>query len=157
MHKIPKITFLPKIELTLWIVKKWLDLWGHECKENSFGYKLGQRNPILVTDKEAVPPTLCTYKQAYEKIYGPLIERFMGPTWGPVGVDRTQVGPILTQWTLLSGSNLLLTWSFINKRLYIRAASRYAPSQWETALLCKDISHWLGASLESALYAIWQW
>ena len=32
-----------------------------------------------------------------------------------------------------------------------RAASRFAPSQWETALLCDDASHWLGASLESAL------
>ena len=25
------------------------------------------------------------------------------------------------------------------------------PSQWETALLCNDVSHWLGASLGSAL------
>ena len=32
-----------------------------------------------------------------------------------------------------------------------RADSRFAPSQWETALLCKDVSHWLGAILESAL------
>ena len=29
--------------------------------------------------------------------------------------------------------------------------SRFGPSQWETALLCNDVSHWLGASLESAL------
>ena len=27
----------------------------------------------------------------------------------------------------------------------------FAPSQWEAALLCNDVSHWLGASLESAL------
>ena len=27
----------------------------------------------------------------------------MGPTWGPPGADRTQVGPMLTTWTLLSG------------------------------------------------------
>ena len=33
-----------------------------------------------------------------------------------------------------------------------RADSRYAPSQWETVLLCNDVSHWLGANLESALY-----
>ena len=33
-----------------------------------------------------------------------------------------------------------------------RADSRLAPSQWETALLCNDASHWLGANLESALY-----
>ena len=32
-----------------------------------------------------------------------------------------------------------------------RADSRFAPSQWETALLCNDVSHWLGASLESHL------
>ena len=32
-----------------------------------------------------------------------------------------------------------------------RADSRFAPSQRKTALLCNDISRWLGASLESAL------
>ena len=51
-----------------------------------------------------------------------------------------------------------------------RVDSRFAPSQWETALLCNDVSHWLGANLESTLvrwfflifystilYAIPQW
>ena len=33
----------------------------------------------------------------------PHISRFMGPTWGPRGDDRTQVGPMLAPWTLLSG------------------------------------------------------
>ena len=32
-----------------------------------------------------------------------LIARFMGPTWGPSGANRTQVGPMLAPWTLLSG------------------------------------------------------
>ena len=32
-----------------------------------------------------------------------LIARFMGPKWGPYGADRTQVGPMLAPWTLLSG------------------------------------------------------
>ena len=31
-----------------------------------------------------------------------------------------------------------------------RADSRFAPSQWEMALLCNDVSHWLGTNLESA-------
>ena len=31
-----------------------------------------------------------------------------------------------------------------------RADSRFAPSQWETALLRNDVSHWLGENLESA-------
>ena len=32
-----------------------------------------------------------------------LIARSMGPTWSPSGADRTQVGPMLAPWTLLSG------------------------------------------------------
>ena len=32
--------------------------------------------------------------------------RFMGPTWVPSGADRTQVGPMLAPWNLLSGSIL---------------------------------------------------
>ena len=32
-----------------------------------------------------------------------LIARFMGPTWGPSGAERTQVGPMLAPWSLLSG------------------------------------------------------
>ena len=32
-----------------------------------------------------------------------LIARFMGPTWGPSGADRTQVGPILAPWNMLYG------------------------------------------------------
>ena len=32
-----------------------------------------------------------------------LIARFMGPTWGPSGADKTHVGPLLASWTLLSG------------------------------------------------------
>ena len=36
----------------------------------------------------------------------------------------------------------------------IRADSRFVPSQWETALLCNDVSHWLGAHLESALWYV---
>ena len=33
----------------------------------------------------------------------------------------------------------------------IRAVTRFAPSQWQTVLLCNNVSHWLGASLESGL------
>ena len=33
---------------------------------------------------------------------------FMEPTWGPSGADRTQVGPTLAPWTLLSGSAQLV-------------------------------------------------
>ena len=39
--------------------------------------------------------------------------------------------------------------------IIIRADSRFAPSQWEMMLFCNGISHWLGASLESALMMRW--
>ena len=29
--------------------------------------------------------------------------KVLGPTWGPSGADRTQMGPMLVPWTLLSG------------------------------------------------------
>ena len=35
-----------------------------------------------------------------------------------------------------------------------RADSRFTLSQWETALLCNDVSHWLGINVESALHHI---
>ena len=38
----------------------------------------------------------------------PRIARFMGQPWGPSGADRTQVGPMLAPWTLLSGTCLTL-------------------------------------------------
>ena len=36
--------------------------------------------------------------------------------------------------------------------VHCRTDSRFAPSQWKTALHCNDVSHWLGAGLESALH-----
>ena len=42
-----------------------------------------------------------------------------------------------------------------------RTECRFAPSQWETPLQSKAVSHWLGANLESAVrnmsYTIWFW
>ena len=38
--------------------------------------------------------------------------------------------------------------------IYYKADSRLAPSQWETSLLCNDISHWLGTNLDSVYIAV---
>ena len=38
--------------------------------------------------------------------------------------------------------------------LYCTADSRIAPSQWQTVLLCNDVSRWQGSNLESALYCL---
>ena len=37
-----------------------------------------------------------------------------------------------------------LSWEEIE---FIKVRPRFAPSQWETALLCNDVSHWLGATI----------
>ena len=42
--------------------------------------------------------------------------------------------------------------SIVVRIIWCRADSRFAPSQLEMALLCNDISHWLGTSLESAMW-----
>ena len=45
-----------------------------------------------------------------------LIARFKGPTWGPPGANRTQVGPMLATWTLLYlGYHEMATW--INSKI----------------------------------------
>ena len=37
------------------------------------------------------------------RVWLPQIAKFMGPTWGPHGACRPQMGPMLAPWTLLSG------------------------------------------------------
>ena len=53
----------------------------------------------------------------------------------------------------------ILQW-FITNGLYqsgwLTADSRFAPSQWEMVLIC-NVSHWLGANLESALLLHRHW
>ena len=39
----------------------------------------------------------------------------MGPTWVSPGDDRTQVGPMLAPWTLLSGNTQFLLFSIRNE------------------------------------------
>ena len=48
--------------------------------------------------------------------------------------------------------NHLHLFPVVDPQMGIRADSRFAPSQWNTVLLCNAVSHWLGTKLESALY-----
>ena len=50
------------------------------------------------------------------------ISKFMGPTWGPPGSCRPQMGPILAPWTLLSGVSL--TGASDVNTLFLRALVR---------------------------------
>ena len=50
----------------------------------------------------------------------------MGPTWGPSGTARTQVGPILAPWTLLSGLNI---------------SQKFLTCEWKCAHFCSRMEH----------------
>ena len=67
-----------------------------------------------------MPFTLCTIKvcaviKTLRKglVILPQIAKLMGPTWGPPGSCRPQMGPMLAPWTLLSGTVLIHFVSYI--------------------------------------------
>ena len=57
------------------------------------------------------------------------IAKFMGPTWGPPGSCRPQMGPMLTQWTLVSG---YLTFAFSVNGQDWDCTDSSIPSPWKT-------------------------
>ena len=59
--------------------------WHHRTNRSKLYYEVLTRGPLTWSGEASQ------------------ITRFMGPTWGPHGADRTQVGPMLALWTLLSG------------------------------------------------------
>ena len=69
---------------------------------------------------------------AYEWL---LIARFMGPTWGPPGAARTQVGPMLSTQPLLSGTLIHIRWS----RDRLRFIMRIPIGGKETVLILKHV------------------
>ena len=66
---------------------------------------------------------------------------------------RCQLGQV----SITNASVLVLEYGLVNTSHSIKADSRFASSQWEAALLCNDVSHWLGAYLESALCILYRW
>ena len=68
--------------------------------------------------------------------FASLIARFMGPTWVLSGADRTQVGPMVATWTLLSGVECLF--KYADWSIEMNAwSSRY----WMTCLLTLAFCH----------------
>ena len=65
----------------------------------------------------------------------PLIARFMGPTWGPSGADRTHVGPMLAPLTLLSGSSIQLTNTEYDYQ-HVKFKARFGIFESRCQLLC---------------------
>ena len=60
------------------------------------------RVPSLIVISHSLRPCLFIHRKQAKMMLS-LIARFMGPIWGPSGADRTQVGPVVAPWILLSG------------------------------------------------------
>ena len=90
-----------------------------------------------------------------------LIARFMEPTWGPSGADRTQVGPMMAQWTLLSGNALRAEWRVLCQKHASRAGtSNYIPQYlWDVITcpcpLCSLMSHTFSI-VSTRIHSVWR-
>ena len=70
-----------------------------------------------------------------------LIARFMGPTWGPSWADKTQVGPMLAPWTLLSGiQSVYASWCYSQFVLSDNQLGSLRYSHWIINLFIKCTS-----------------
>ena len=98
--------------------------WGNKEEENQYGYYgynhthvmkdrcYRKRNPlvavhVLLTHCGFVSCKIWSILFSVPKMNYSQIAKFMGPTWGPPGSYRPQMGPILAPWTLLSGLSML--------------------------------------------------
>ena len=69
------------------------------------------------------------------------IAKFMGPTWGPPGSCRSQMGPMLAPWALLSGYlNITLTYTIYISITQMIASSQCALWWYRTWMHC--LPHW---------------
>ena len=73
---------------TWYVQRQWQAIW---CLNH-------QVRTTLAKDYDSWPAHLLVYSQ---------LTKFMRPTWGPPGSCRSQMGPMLAPWTLLSGLALV--------------------------------------------------
>ena len=76
------------------------------------------------------------------------IAQFMGPTWGPPGSCRPQVGPMLAPWTLLSWvqhvwSGCLISISQAIATDYKMGTRRFHRQVPNLQMTCRDLTSWL--------------
>ena len=64
------------------------------------------------------------------------IAKFMGPTWGPPGSCRPQMGPMLAPWTLLSG-RLWHGWLITSHAGVANLIGVISLSHWPSEILCQ--------------------
>ena len=88
-----------------------------------------------------------------------LIAKFMGPTWVPSGADRTQVGPMLAPWTLLSGLVSFHTVnSFEDGTIFIYMHTLFNNGwRWNMYTAGKKVTEYLKSTMETLVFDILIW
>ena len=97
LSNIRKVTFCPYISMLLNVV------WYKNNVQGSYFIEICWKFGIGWFSIKSFRIISFVVAQSYDCPNATLRTRFMGPTWGPSGTDRTQVGPMLAPWTLLSG------------------------------------------------------
>ena len=94
--------------------------WSAILYINKYTVNIGDMNLVItVPAHDKARPSAGTVMNTKLEYFLPtLLARFMGPTWGPPGADRTQVGPMLAPWSLLSGKFQLLFTIMISKCIF---------------------------------------
>ena len=79
------------------------------------------------------------YHNTVHSFKAPQIAKSMGPTWGPSGADRTQMGPMLAPWTLLSGT----PWSYCPLQFECQKRQATGLDAWASRVKCpaRFVSH----------------
>ena len=117
-----KCIFIHWINLTKWFIVMWYLLYSMAMSASA-GYRCHYKlTKTLHTSPSWYAELWSFFVTILEKHYHvtksfdytTLIAKFMGPTWGPSGAARTQVGLMLSPWTLLSGH--LMPWQLIKVR-----------------------------------------
>ena len=94
-------------------------------------------NNVIITSKRRCDVVLTQQWRCYfamcPLIRATQIAKFMGPTWGPPGSCRPQMGPMLSPWTLLSGYLLRRRYSQFIKAynlMFHEDTYRYMQTVW---------------------------
>ena len=86
--------------------------------------------PTNSTSSDILSPGRVRYLDTIDVFLVCLMARFMGPTWGPSGAHRTQVGLMFAPWTLLSGYTIYYTNKSISSKIFTIGNTWHIRNDW---------------------------
>ena len=115
----------------LWLVR-WNIVWGYHSLQWIEGSHNHWESPSFCRGHLQCP---CTAQLPAQ------IKQFMGPTWGPPGSCRPQMGPMLAPWTLLSGKQF--TYRYVRESYeWVRSPTAPPRDVWLIVLRNYPVCSW---------------